>query len=77
MQKEPAMDTKEEKKQDGERTSETADNMENITEHGSVVTENSKSGERIHCLSIIGQIEGHYLLGETQKALSSQRDTST
>lgn len=62
------MDTKEEKKQDGERTSETADNMENITEHGSVVTENSKSGERIHCLSIIGQIEGHYLLGETQKA---------
>jgi ATP-dependent protease ClpP protease subunit len=35
---------------------------------GSVITENSKSGERIHCLSIIGQIEGHYLLGETQKA---------
>ena len=35
---------------------------------GSVITENSKSGERIHCLSIIGQIEGHYLLGENQKA---------
>ena len=35
---------------------------------GSVVTENSVSGERIHCLSIIGQIEGHYLLGENQKA---------
>ena len=35
---------------------------------GSVVTENSRSGERIHCLSIIGQIEGHYLLGESQKA---------
>ena len=34
---------------------------------GCVVTENSKSGERIHCLSIIGQIEGHYLLGESQK----------
>ena len=44
------------------------DNIENITEHGSVVTENSKSGDRIHCLSIIGQIEGHYLLGESQKA---------
>ena len=44
------------------------DNIENITEHGSVVTENSKSGDRIHCLSIIGQIEGHYLLGENQKA---------
>ena len=35
---------------------------------GSVITENSKSGERVHCLSIIGQIEGHYLLGENQKA---------
>ena len=44
------------------------DNIENITEHGSVITENSKSGDRIHCLSIIGQIEGHYLLGENQKA---------
>ena len=43
----------------------------NVTEKdidGSIVTENSRSGERIHCLSIIGQIEGHYLLGESQKA---------
>ncbi len=33
---------------------------------GAVLT--SKDGERIHCLAIIGQIEGHYLLGEGQKA---------
>ena len=39
-----------------------------ITEHGSVVTESGREGERIRCLSIIGQIEGHYLLGESQKA---------
>ena len=44
------------------------DTLDTITEHGSVLTENSESGERIHCLSIIGQIEGHYLLGESQKA---------
>lgn len=62
------MDTKEEKKHNGEDVGKASDNMENITEHGSVVTDNSESGERIHCLSIIGQIEGHYLLGESQKA---------
>ena len=26
------------------------------------------NGERIHCISIIGQIEGHYALPEGQKA---------
>ena len=58
------MNTEEKKKgQDG-----VLDTMETITEHGSVVTENGREGERIHCLSIIGQIEGHYLLGESQKA---------
>ena len=62
------MDSKEEKKHNGEDADKSSDNMENITEHGSVVTDNSESGERIHCLSIIGQIEGHYLLGESQKA---------
>lgn len=33
---------------------------------GAVVVEGER--ETIHCLSIIGQIEGHYLLGEGQKA---------
>ncbi|MBQ7383943.1 MAG: ATP-dependent Clp protease proteolytic subunit [Clostridia bacterium] len=40
--------------------------LEDIIKSGSVVAKNSK--ETIHCLSIIGQIEGHYLLPESQKA---------
>ena len=40
--------------------------LDAIIESGSVVAKNSK--ESIHCLSIIGQIEGHYILPETQKA---------
>ena len=37
---------------------------EKIKETGSVVT----GGGSIHCLTIIGQIEGHYALGDSQKA---------
>ena len=37
-----------------------------IEESGGVVTKNRE--ETIHCLSIIGQIEGHYILPEGQKA---------
>ena len=40
--------------------------LDEIIENGSVVAKNSK--ETIHCISIIGQIEGHYILPETQKA---------
>ena len=40
--------------------------LDNIKESGSVVTKTP--GERIHCLSIIGQIEGHYFLPDGQKA---------
>ena len=32
---------------------------------GDTVSQNSK--HLIHCLSVIGQIEGHYVLGETNK----------
>ena len=39
--------------------------LDEIVELGS--TETGREGERIHCLSIIGQIEGHYLLGSEQK----------
>lgn len=39
---------------------------DNIEASGGVVT--GKRGESIHCLSIIGQIEGHYFLPEGQKA---------
>lgn len=44
----------------------TSPDMEGIIKNGSVVTENSSGS--IHCLSIIGQIEGHYILPEGQKA---------
>ncbi len=52
-----------EKNADGESSSEEFDRM---IRTGSVV---SKKGDcTIQCLSVIGQIEGHYLLGEGQKA---------
>ena len=40
--------------------------LDDIVKNGSVVTKNSKG--TIHCLSIIGQIEGHYVLPDGQKA---------
>ena len=40
--------------------------LENIAEGGGSVAENAR--ERIQCIPIIGQIEGHYLLPEGQKA---------
>ncbi len=42
------------------------DEFENIESSGSVVSKNKEGN--IHCLSIIGQIEGHYMLPEGQKA---------
>lgn len=53
-------------------TENTCENKENsvetetdkIKETGSVVT----GGGSIHCLTIIGQIEGHYILGDNQKS---------
>ncbi|MBR4959643.1 MAG: ATP-dependent Clp protease proteolytic subunit [Clostridia bacterium] len=42
-----------------------ADNLSYMMKTGGVI---SRSGsETIHCLTIIGQIEGHYLLGDGQK----------
>jgi len=42
-----------------------ADNLSYLMKTGGVI---SRSGsETIHCLTIIGQIEGHYLLGDGQK----------
>ena len=37
-----------------------------VKDSGSVLAENSR--ESIYCMCIIGQIEGHYLLGDNQKA---------
>ena len=54
-------------KKNGQNDNENDSNkLDEIIENGSVVAKNSK--ETIHCISIIGQIEGHYILPETQKA---------
>ncbi len=45
---------------------EACDESDNIKDFGTVATKNG--GGNIHCLSIIGQIEGHFMLGEGQKA---------
>ena len=36
-----------------------------ILDTGSVIAK--KDGRSIHCLTVIGQVEGHYLLGDGQK----------
>lgn len=43
-----------------------ADKFDYIMKSGGVISRSE--GETIHCLSIIGQIEGHFLLGDGQKA---------
>lgn len=52
--------------ENNESNEKNGENFENIIKSGSVVAKNSR--ESIHCLSIIGQVEGHYLLGDNQKA---------
>ena len=48
------------------KTGESAESLSRISEIGAVKTGNPES--HIYCLSIIGQIEGHYILPEGQKA---------
>ena len=52
--------------QNDEEQSSGSEKMDEICESGSVIA--NKDGARIHCLTVIGQIEGHYELGEGQKA---------
>ena len=54
---------KSEKMRDGESRRQV---LESISEGGGVYAENRREG--FHCIPIIGQIEGHYLLPEGQKA---------
>lgn len=49
-----------------DRENNTLDKIEAIEKTGEVICE--RDGARIHCMSIIGQIEGHYTLPEGQKA---------
>ncbi len=50
--------------ENNERKKTDAEKLESLIE-GSICAENER--ESIHCLNIIGQIEGHYLLGDNQK----------
>lgn len=56
---------KNKQKNESENEENLSGELESIVKSGSVIAKNSK--ETIHCISIIGQIEGHYLLGDNQK----------
>ena len=55
-----------ESEEDTVNKDESSDLFEGIIKSGSVAPSNS--ADKIQCLTIIGQIEGHYALGEGQKA---------
>lgn len=61
-----ANDNKESKDSKDSKNRRTADELDTIEKSASVVAGNGR--ESIYCLSIIGQVEGHYLLPEGQKA---------
>ena len=54
-----------EKNHDTQEQNKEARFTEDMEKSGSTLAKNSK--ESIHCLSIIGQIEGHYMLPEGQR----------
>lgn len=58
-------DKNEEKKNSPSDTDENKTQLDIIEQGGGVITKNSR--ETIHCLSIVGHIEGHYTLTEGQK----------
>ncbi|SEH47927.1 ATP-dependent protease ClpP, protease subunit [Ruminococcus flavefaciens] len=53
------------KQQDKSLSEELIDDAELVRENGQSVSRNSK--HLIHCLSVVGQIEGHYVLSEQNK----------
>ena len=54
------------KTSEGKKDAVAKDKLDNISEIGGILAENSR--ESIHCMTIIGQVEGHYILGEREKA---------
>lgn len=55
-----------EEKREGASEAASPSDIDEVFKSGSVTA--SGRGKTIHCISIIGQIEGHYLLGDGQKA---------
>ncbi len=60
------MSDKNEKKENFECQKQTGEMIDNIEKTGAVTA--GKDGVNIHCLTVIGQIEGHYVLDSTQKS---------
>ncbi|MBQ7715796.1 MAG: ATP-dependent Clp protease proteolytic subunit [Clostridia bacterium] len=60
------MNGREDEKPCGEENAAYPKDLDDVFKSGGITA--SGKGKAIHCLSIIGQIEGHYLLGEGQKA---------
>ncbi len=58
--------TNKKKTSEGKKEAVAKDKLENISEIGGILAENSR--ESIHCMTIIGQVEGHYILGDREKA---------
>lgn len=54
------------KSSEGKKEAVAKDKLDNISEIGGILAENSR--ESIRCMTIIGQVEGHYILGEREKA---------
>ena len=48
-----------------EKCQDSSEKLDDICESGGVIAE--KAGAKIHCLTVIGQIEGHYLLPQNNK----------
>lgn len=59
-------DVRDEKKELSEGDSEIGQRMQMMEDTGSVTTDNGH--HRIHCMTIVGQIEGHYVLPSETKA---------
>lgn len=59
-------DTQKEKVQGTQEDSEIGQRMQMMEDIGSVTTDNGR--HRVHCMTIVGQIEGHYVLPTETKA---------
>ncbi len=60
------MSEQETKQNEEQKTTEIGQTMQMVEDTGSVTTDNGR--HRIHCMTIVGQIEGHYVLPQEQKS---------
>lgn len=60
------MSEQETKQNEEQKITEIGQTMQMVEDTGSVTTDNGR--HRIHCMTIVGQIEGHYVLPQEQKS---------